>query len=101
MLPKHRVQLNEIIGNWLESIVSDENKEYGDLLLAEETSVKMMCAAESVFDVAIATLNHANRKKRGLAKRAPDAGDSAASQTLSPQSGESSPEVYPAATQRR
>jgi hypothetical protein len=34
-------------------------------------------------------------------KRAPDAGDSAASQTLSPQSGESTPEVEPAATQRR
>lgn len=33
--------------------------------------------------------------------RAPDAGESAASQTLSPQSGESTPEVDPAATQRR
>lgn len=30
-----------------------------------------------------------------------DAGDSAASQALSPQSGESTPEVDPAATQRR
>jgi len=36
-----------------------------------------------------------------LTKRVPDAGDSAASQTLSPQSGESTPEVDPAATQRR
>lgn len=34
-------------------------------------------------------------------KRVPDAGDSAASQALSPQSGESTPEVNPAATQRR
>jgi len=39
--------------------------------------------------------------KRLLTSRAPDAGDSAASQTLSPQSGESTPEVDPAATQRR
>ena len=37
---------------------------------------------------------------RHLTKRAPDAGDSAASQTLSPQSGESTPEVDPAAAQR-
>ena len=37
----------------------------------------------------------------GLTQRVPDAGVSAASQTLSPQSGESTPEVYPAATQRR
>ncbi|MFZ5589602.1 MAG: hypothetical protein ACOY4M_08215 [Pseudomonadota bacterium] len=36
-----------------------------------------------------------------LTKRVPDAGDSAASQALSPQSGESTPEVDPAATQRR
>ena len=34
-------------------------------------------------------------------KRAPDAGDSAASQEVPPQSGESTPEVNPAATQRR
>jgi len=33
--------------------------------------------------------------------RVPDAGDSAASQALSPQSGESTPEVNPAATQRQ
>ncbi len=39
--------------------------------------------------------------KRLLTSRTPDAGDSAASQTLSPQSGESTPEVDPAATQRR
>ena len=38
---------------------------------------------------------------RLLTKRAPGAGDSAASQTLPPQSGESTPEVNPAATQRR
>ncbi len=36
-----------------------------------------------------------------LTKRVPDAGDSAASPALSPQSGESTPEVNPAATQRR
>ena len=34
-------------------------------------------------------------------QRAPDTGDSAASQSLPPQSGESTPEVNPAATQRR
>ena len=34
-------------------------------------------------------------------QRAPDAGESAASPALSPQSGESTPEVDPAATQRR
>jgi hypothetical protein len=39
--------------------------------------------------------------KSHLTKRAPDAGDSAASQALSPLSGESTPEVVPAATQRR
>jgi len=38
---------------------------------------------------------------RHLTQLAPDAGDSAASQVLSPQSGESAPEVNPAATQRR
>jgi len=41
------------------------------------------------------------RWERGLTKRAPDAGESGASQALSPQSGESTPEVNPAATQRR
>lgn len=41
------------------------------------------------------------RMLRHLTQRVPDAGDSAASQTLSPQSGESTPEVDPAATQRR
>jgi hypothetical protein len=40
-------------------------------------------------------------RRAHLTKRAPDAGDSAASQALSPQSGESTPEVDPAATQRR
>ena len=39
--------------------------------------------------------------KRHLTKRVPDAVDSATSQALSPQSGESTPEVNPAATQRR
>ena len=39
--------------------------------------------------------------QRRPTKRAPDAGESAASQTLFPQSGESTPEVDPAATQRR
>ena len=41
------------------------------------------------------------RMLRHLTQRVPDAGDSAASQALSPQSGESTPEVDPAATQRR
>lgn len=40
-------------------------------------------------------------QKRRLTQRAPDAGDSAASQEVPPQSGESTPEVNPAAAQRR
>jgi hypothetical protein len=39
--------------------------------------------------------------QRSLTKRVPDAGDSAASQEVPPQSGDPSPEVNPAATQRR
>lgn len=39
--------------------------------------------------------------ERRPTQRPPDAGDSAASQTLSPQSGEPLPEVDHAATQRR
>jgi hypothetical protein len=39
-------------------------------------------------------------RKRRPTKRAPDAGDSAASQTFSPQSGESTPEVESAAPKR-
>jgi len=42
-----------------------------------------------------------HRVERRPTKRVPDAVDSAASQALPPQSGESSPEVDPAATQRR
>ena len=38
---------------------------------------------------------------RLLTQRAPDAGDSAASQEVPPQSGESTPEIDPAATPRR
>ena len=91
------------------TINPEKSKIAVNLLSREDATPEEYELAKAIEQLQFSVIESAGAKikvtriedKRHLTQRVPDAGESAASQTLSPQSGESTPEVNPAATQRR
>ena len=75
-------------------------RKYGTYLETNNGRNPLWDAYQEAIDLVMYLRQALLEQERHLTQRAPDAGESAASQALSPQSGESTPEVDTTVTQR-